>query len=229
MSENFEKLRIYNLFPKLAGNMTEWTQHIPRIAEMGFNAIYVNPFHYCGFSGSLYSPSDYYRFNDQFIDNNSHIPPADQLKNFISKLHQHGMKFIMDLVINHTAIDSPLVKEHPEWYLRDDTGKVLNPFAVEHDGNKVVWGDLAEIDNEGSKDIDNLYKYWLDMIMHYMAMGVDGFRCDAAYKVPVKLWKYLNRNIRAKYPGALFLAETLGCEIHQVIALAEAGFDYTFN
>lgn len=224
-----EKLRIYNLFPKLAGSMTEWLKHIPRIAAMGFNAIYVNPFHYSGFSGSLYSVSEYYKFKDEFIDHNCGQSPEAQLKTVIARTHQYGMKFIMDLVINHTAIDSPLTKEHPAWYLKDNAGNILNPFVIEEDGKKVVWGDLAEIDNENSSDLDGLYKYWLDMITYYMRLGVNGFRCDAAYKIPTKLWNYILSNIRKEFPESLFLAETLGCEIKDVIKLAEAGFDYTFN
>ena len=95
-----EKLRIYNLFPRLAGSMTEWLGHVPRIAAMNFNAIYINPFHYPGFSGSLYSPSDYYRFNDLFIDQKSKLKPVEQLKKFIDTAHENKLKVIMDLVIN---------------------------------------------------------------------------------------------------------------------------------
>jgi starch synthase (maltosyl-transferring) len=40
-----EGLRIYNLFPTLAGTVRQWMAHLPRIAAMGFNAVYVNPFH----------------------------------------------------------------------------------------------------------------------------------------------------------------------------------------
>ncbi len=61
-----EGLRIYNLFPTLAGTIRQWAEHLPRIAAMGFNAVYVNPFHYPGFSGSLYAVKDYYRLNPRF-------------------------------------------------------------------------------------------------------------------------------------------------------------------
>ncbi len=223
-----EKLRIYNLFPRLIGNMTRWLDHIPRIAAMKFNSIYINPFHYPGFSGSLYSPSDYYRFNDLFIDAGSKLTPEKQLIQFIEKAHEHDLKVIMDLVINHTAIDSPLVKQHPDWYVKNEKGGVKNPGAF-HDGKMVLWGDLAEIDNASSKDLDGLYKFWNDIVMYYLAMGFDGFRCDAAYQVPSKLWKYITGRAKEKYPRTLFIAESLGCTIEDSIMLADSGFDYTFN
>ena len=56
-------LYIYNLFPKLYKNVSAWTKQIKTIADMGFNMIYINPFHYPGFSGSIYAPKEYYKFN----------------------------------------------------------------------------------------------------------------------------------------------------------------------
>jgi starch synthase (maltosyl-transferring) len=61
-----EGLRIYNLFPTLAGTIRDWMVHLPRIARLGFNAVYINPFHYPGFSGSIYAVKDYYRLNPRF-------------------------------------------------------------------------------------------------------------------------------------------------------------------
>ena len=58
--------RIYNLFPLLAGSIPHWRNHLPRIAALGFDWVYVNPFHYPGFSGSLYAVKDYYRLNPIF-------------------------------------------------------------------------------------------------------------------------------------------------------------------
>ncbi|NIR42418.1 MAG: alpha-amylase, partial [Gemmatimonadetes bacterium] len=55
--------RIYNLFPLLAGPVEEWAKHLGRVADMGFNWVYVNPFHYPGFSGSLYAVKDYYELH----------------------------------------------------------------------------------------------------------------------------------------------------------------------
>lgn len=40
--------RIYNLFPLLCGSIRQWEDHLPRIAAMGFDWVYVNPFHYPG-------------------------------------------------------------------------------------------------------------------------------------------------------------------------------------
>ncbi len=223
-----ESLRLYNLFPNLAGNMSEWKEHIGRIKKMGFNGIWVNPFHYSGFSGSLYSPKNYYKFAEMFIDKESDLEPIEQLKGFIKACHEAGILFLMDLVINHTAIDSDLVDEHPSWFKYDEGGKLLNPGAM-HDGEFVAWGDLAEVDNEHSPDREALWDYWLDMIKYYLEAGVDGFRCDMAYQVPSVLWRFLIPESRKVREGCLFIAESLGCDFKQVEELGELGFDYLFN
>lgn len=223
-----EGIRLYNLYPRLVGSMSKWAEHLDRIKKMGFNVIWVNPFHYPGFSGSLYSPKDYYKFNPLFIDNGASKAPAEQLRDFIKACHDHGLHFIMDLVINHTAIDCQLIQEHPDWYRHDNDGKIINPGAM-HDGKWHVWGDLAEVDNLNAKDRQNLWNFWWKMMNYYLEMGVDGFRCDMAYQVPAELWTYLIEKARNTRKGCLFLAESLGCDFKQVQELAGLGFDYLFN
>ena len=68
--------RIYNLFPLLCGTVRQWEEHLPRIAAMGFSWVYVNPFHYPGFSGSLYAVKDYYRINDLMRDGDRPLEDA---------------------------------------------------------------------------------------------------------------------------------------------------------
>jgi starch synthase (maltosyl-transferring) len=78
-----EKMIIYNLFPLLAGNFTEWDSHLSRASEMGFNWVFVNPVNLPGFSGSLYSIKDYFDFNPLLIDSKSKKEPQQQIKETI--------------------------------------------------------------------------------------------------------------------------------------------------
>ncbi len=36
-------MKIYNLFPRLAGRFDDWTPHLERASPMGFDWIFVNP------------------------------------------------------------------------------------------------------------------------------------------------------------------------------------------
>jgi hypothetical protein len=112
----------------------------------------------------------------------------------------------------------------------DNEGRLVNPFAIDPgDGNKVtVWGDLAIIDNGGSSDREGLWNYWDSLVAFFQKMGILGYRCDAAYQVPAPLWERLISSANKREPGTMFYAETLGCQLSQIEALAHVGFDYLF-
>ncbi|MBN1492579.1 MAG: alpha-amylase [Candidatus Omnitrophica bacterium] len=221
-------LIIYNLFPRIVGNISNWYRYVDHAADMNFNTIYINPFFYPGFSGSLYAPKDYYEFNPLFLDRKN---GAKQLEEFCVYAHSKDMRVIMDLIINHTSIDSVLVEQHPTWYKHNPDGSIKNPSAMDPADarNITVWGDLAEIDNEHSEDKENLWAYWRDLVLFYLSLGFDGFRCDAAYQVPPELWRLLITDAHGREGDVCFIAETLGCTEEDLVALSKAGFSYVYN
>ncbi|MGA1841510.1 MAG: alpha-amylase family glycosyl hydrolase [bacterium] len=223
-----ESPKIYNLFPRLVGNVKNWLPHIERAYEMGFNWIYINPFHPTGSSGSLYAIKDHFGFNPLFFGSQDHGRPASHLKAMIREANKLGLNVMADLVINHTSKQSPLVCNHPDWYKRDDKGRLIHPGAM-HKGKMVYWRDLAEIDNLNSQNRDSLWAYWLSVIKNYLDLGFTGFRCDAAYQVPTDLWRFLIEEAKQLNPASAFFAETLGCPVEQTLEVAKSGFDYIFN
>ena len=223
-------VRIYNLFPTLAGPVARWTEHLDRIAAMRFDWIFINPFHAPGGSGSLYAVADYYRLNPLLRDGET----ADDdtlLRDFVAAARERGISVMMDLVINHTANDGPLVSERPGWYRHDASGAIVSPSAVDpgDPAHVTVWGDLAELDYRARPERAALVRYFADVARHYAQLGIGGFRCDAAYQVPGDVWSDIIAAVRAVRPAAFFAAETLGCTLEQVAQLDGAGFDALFN
>lgn len=221
--------RLYNLFPLLFGPVSEWDGHLARIALMNFDWLYLNPLHTPGFSGSLYAVKDYYTLNPLISSVEGALDQA--LVPFIGHAKDAGLRIMMDLVINHTAKDSLLVERHREWFAHEVDGTIRSPHAIDPtDASKVtVWGDLAEIDYENPEVRAEAAEYWCDLVRHNLQLGIEGFRCDAAYKVPAEIWKRIIDRAKQFNPNAIFAAETLGCRIEQVESLASAGFDYFFN
>lgn len=223
-------MRIYNLFPLLAGQYKDWGQHIERASKMGFDWIFVNPIQKTGESGSLYSIADYFQLHPLLTNKGSRKKPEKQLQEVIKQAEKaHGVRLMIDLVINHCAIDSDIVQQHPEWFVHDGQGNVEHPFCLEEDGSKVVWRDLARFDHQHSSDQKGLYNFCYEIVLHYIKLGFKGFRCDAAYQLPSELWGKLISEIKRKHPKIIFIAETLGCTEDQSKQTAEAGFDYIFN
>jgi starch synthase (maltosyl-transferring) len=227
---------LYNLFPRLVGTFYDWIKWLDHIRSMGFTWIYVNPFHLPGYSGSLYAVKDYGLYHPMFSVGNDDFHHVHQqkgigdqgLKAFLDAAHARGLKVAMDLVVNHTATDSPLVRQHPEWYRWRKGGKIVHPGA--RDGRRrVVWGDLAQLDHRQRPETEGLRLYLRHIVRHYVWMGFDGFRCDAAYKVPSHTWRFLIRGARSERKDVVFMAETLGCSLKQTLRVSRAGFDYVFN
>ncbi|MGA2033748.1 MAG: alpha-amylase family glycosyl hydrolase [Thermoguttaceae bacterium] len=221
-------MRVYNLFPLLAGPFLRWNEHFCRAAELGFDWIFVNPVQQPGMSGSLYAIRDYFQFHPLLLDPASVAGPEEQVRQMRDQARTAGLKIMIDLVVNHCAVDSPLIGEHPLWFAWEADGRVAHPSCY-HNGQHIVWGDLARFDHRGTRDPEGLYRYCLRVVEHLLRIGFDGFRCDAAYQIAASFWRRLIRDVKAKHPQVVFVAETLGCTPEQTKTTARAGFDYIFN
>ncbi|GJD54233.1 maltotransferase domain-containing protein [Methylobacterium dankookense] len=222
--------RIYNLFPLLVGRVSDWTAELPRIAGLGFDWVYLNPFHQTGGSGSLYAVADPDRLDERFRDQDGRSDD-DQIRDFCAAATAQGLGVMTDLVVNHAANDGRLARERPDLFAKNPDGSIASPFAVDPDDpdKRTVWGDLAEFDYHSEQARAELTRIWSGYVAHLQGLGVAGFRCDAAYMVPADTWRAIIAEAKARDPESLFAAETLGCTFAQARDTAGAGFDYLFN
>jgi len=82
-----------------------------------------------------------------------------------------------------------LQTNHPEWFVRGADGMFQSPGAW-----GVTWEDLVELEHRHVPLWDRL----AEALLVWCRRGVDGFRCDAGYKVPLAAWQY----ITARYGGS---------------------------
>jgi len=87
--------------------------------------------------------------------------------------------------------------------------------SCEHNGEKVVWKDLAQFDHQHTRDPEDCIAIASAVVEHLLALGFEGLRCDAAYQVPRNFWHRLIRDIKSQHPHTCFVAETLGCSADQ--------------
>ncbi|MEX0636531.1 MAG: alpha-amylase family glycosyl hydrolase [Ferruginibacter sp.] len=194
------------------GTIKAFEKSLPRLKEMGVEILWFMPITPIGIEGrketekdmgSYYAVRNYKAFNEDY-------GTMDDWKNFVKKAHEMGFKVITDWVANHSAPDNPWVKNFPEFYAKDSTGKLIAPFD---------WTDVRKLDYRNPVLRDSMIAamtYWVT------ETGIDGFRCDVAAEVPTDFWKECIVALEAVRPDIFMLAEAEKPELHEV------GFDASY-
>jgi hypothetical protein len=106
------------------------------------------------------------------------------LAQFRRKLNEHGMKLVLDFVPNHTALDHPWVRTHPEHYVTSSQRHegMVKPFrgaahwyANGACGYGPPWIDTLQLDYRSSE----LRAAMVNELLR-VAAQCDGVRCDMA-------------------------------------------------
>ena len=192
------------------GTFKAFQQHLPRLKKMGVDILWLMPINPIGEKnrkgklGSYYAVKDYLAVNPEYGN-------ISDLKDLVSKAHELGMYVIVDWVANHTSWDNALVTQHPDWYKKDSTGKIIPPVAD--------WTDVAGLDYTNQ----DLRKYMTDALCYWVKeANIDGYRCDVAGMVPVNFWNEAVPQVKAIKP-VFMLAEWETPEMH------DSAFDATYS
>ncbi|MBL9171517.1 MAG: glycogen debranching enzyme N-terminal domain-containing protein [Verrucomicrobiales bacterium] len=198
----------YTVIPP-SGKLRDLTREMPHIMEtLGFRVLHLLPIHPTpttfaryGRFGSPYACLDFTAIDPALVEFDRRTTGIDQFKELAYAAHERGGRVFIDVVINHTGWGAKLQEDHPEWYLRGPDGKFVSPGAW-----GVTWEDLAELEHR----YPELWMHLAEMFLTWCRRGVDGFRCDAGYKVPLAAWQYIISTVRQEFPNTVFLLEGLG-------------------
>lgn len=220
-------MKIYNLFPLVAGKIPLWVEKLDYIKNLGFNVIYINPIFQTSYNRNIYAPKNFKKFCDAFVEPFSE--DMEQFKNFVNECHCKDIKVIYELIFTHTSIDSDLLMEHPEWYIEEDG--TLKKYSIKSQNSWIEWGDLLELNNNSDKiEIkEAIWKYWYDLTETFIQYGVDIIKIHSAYCLPQKELKQLIKDIKVKYPQVEFIGDNLGASFGDMLDLAQTGVDYLFT
>lgn len=190
------------------GTLKAFTQHIPRLHEMGVDILWLMPITPIsvekrqGTFGSYYASSSY-----------TDIDPAygttDDFRSLIKTTHDFGMKVIIDWVANHTGYDHQWTVKYPGWYRKNEQGQFTGLYG---------WIDVIDLNYEIPEmrlEMIQSMKYWIK------EFDIDGFRCDMARTVPIDFWVEARGECDAIKP-LFWLAECEILEYHEA-------FDATYG
>lgn len=200
--------RSYAVIPP-SGKLRDLVKEIPHIFDrLGCRILQLLPVNptpttYARFGrfGSPYAALDLTTIDPALVEFDRRTTGVDQFRELTYETHLHGGRVFLDMVINHTGWGSNLQEKHPEWFLRNADGTFASPGAW-----GTTWEDLVELKHQNVSLWDELARVFLT----WCERGVDGFRCDAGYKVPVPAWQYIVARVQEAYPNTVFLLEGLG-------------------
>ncbi len=180
----------------------------------------------------IFKSSSYHKYN---VTDYYQVDPAfgteEDLKELIALCHERDVLLILDLPINHTARAcewfNKFIIAHRQgdtaseyynfytWYDGDAGGAPAGRTFAQLSGTNHYFecnfdGDMPELDF----DQENVRQAVVDVAKHYLDMGVDGFRFDAAkyvyfgdHKRSVEFWKWYMGKLRDIKPDVYAVAE----------------------
>jgi starch synthase (maltosyl-transferring) len=198
------------------------------MGELGCRIIQLLPIHptpttyaRMGRFGSPYAALSFTGIDPALAEFDPHATPLEQFTELVDAVHQRHGKIVLDIAINHTGWAAGLHETHPRWLDREPDGRINVPGAW-----GVRWEDLTKL-NYVHKD---LWQYMADVFITWCRRGVDGFRCDAGYMIPVVTWKYIVAKVRQQYPDTIFFLEGLGGKISDTRSILNlANFDWAYS
>lgn len=171
--------------------------------------------------GSPFAVRDLMDIDPALAEFDRQATPFQQFEALVDAVHGRGGRVFLDIPINHTGWAGTLQTHHPEWYVRNADGSIQSPGAW-----GVTWEDLCKLDYQHR----GLWMEMAQVFQFWCRHGVDGFRCDAGYMVPVSVWRYIVALVRRDFPDTTFLLEGLGGKFEVVTELLEtANLDWAYS
>lgn len=140
-------------------------EKLPYLKSLGVNAIELMPFNeFEGNDSWGYNPSFYFATDKAY-------GTSDDYKAFIDECHANGIAVIMDMVLNHSYGQNPLVRMYQA---ADGKVSAENPwYNVNSPNSSYSWGyDFNHESKYTRQFVDSVCGYWLK------EYKIDGFRFD---------------------------------------------------
>ncbi|GAA1480301.1 alpha-1,4-glucan--maltose-1-phosphate maltosyltransferase [Gordonia sinesedis] len=234
----------YELFPRstggwdndgtpVHGTFLTAAQDLPRIADMGFDVVYLPPIHPIGQvnrkgrNNSLVAgPDDVGSPWAIGSAEGGHdaIHPAlgteEDFGYFVGRARELGLEVALDLALQ-CAPDHPWATEHPDWFTTLPDGTIA---YAENPPKK--YQDIYPLNFDN--DRNGIYRAVLKVVLHWMNLGVKIFRVDNPHTKPPNFWEWLITEAKKRDPDVLFLSEAF-TRPARMYGLARIGFTQSYT
>jgi starch synthase (maltosyl-transferring) len=224
----------YELFPRSFGGLRGVEEQVPRLAELGFDVLYLPPIHPIGRTNrkgrnnSLVAgpddPGSPWAIGDETGGHTAIHPDLGTFEDFdalVATCREHGIDVALDFALQCSP-DHPWLREHPEWFNRRPDGTLKyaeNPPKKYQDIYNVNWG---------SEDWRGLWQACHDVMRFWVDRGVKVFRVDNPHTKALPFWEWCIAEVRRRDPEVVFLAEAF-TKRAMMQALAKCGFSQSYT
>ena len=170
--------------------------------------------------GSPYAVLDFFTVDPALAEFDPQKTPIEQFMELTSEIHKRDALLILDIPINHTGWGSRIHDVHPQWLRRTKRGEIEVPEVW-----GVRWEDLTKLDYSKKE----LWEYMAKVFLTWCERGVDGFRGDAGYMIPLEVWEYIIAKVRESFPDTIFFLEGLGGDVNITRALLNSTYDWAYS
>ncbi len=178
---------------------------IPHLKELGVSAVLFNPLFESECHG--YDTVDFYHIDRR-------LGTDEEFKSLVEKLHDAGIRVVLDGVFNHVGRMFPPFREVLG---QRESAPHRNWFYVDFYGNSRYNDGLGYADWEGHPELvklrledAGLQTYLMDAVRHWIrAWGIDGLRLDVSYLLPPWFMELLRRTVNAEKSEFFLMGEVI--------------------
>ena len=220
--------------PKRHGTFKDVMAQLPRIADMGFDVLYLPPIHPIGRafrkgknnspiaeSGDVGSPWGIGAKEGGHTAVHPELGTLADFRALVDAARQQEIEIALDIAYQCSP-DHPWVKDHPEWFRRRPDGSIQ---YAENPPKK--YQDIYPIDFE-SEDWLGLWHALADVVTYWIDQGVTIFRVDNPHTKAFPFWEWMIGEVKAKHPEVIFLAEAF-TRPKVMARLAKLGFTQSYT
>jgi starch synthase (maltosyl-transferring) len=216
------------------GTFCDAAERLPRLAELGFDVVYLPPIHPVGRTfrkgknNALEStPED---VGSPWAIGNEHgghtaIEPAlgtlDDFDHFVEVAGSLGMEVALDYALQCSP-DHPWVSEHPDWFRHRPDGSIK---YAENPPKK--YQDIYPFDF-WCDDRVALWSACRDILLFWIEHGVKAFRVDNPHTKPLAFWEWVIAEVQCAHPDVIFFSEAF-TRPKRMKALAKLGFTMSYT
>lgn len=107
----------------------------------------------------------------------------------------------------------------------------FSAFCGELDWYETVKLNYGKDYGDGSEHFEPVPSTWLKMLhvlRYWAAMGIDGFRCDMVFMVPLPFWHWVIPQVKKDFPDMVFIGEIYDIGLYRPF-LEYGCFDYLYD